>query len=92
MRRHVKPYACTFPNCKQGARRFGTQNDLDRHEKAIHGIGPLSGQSSYRCKARNCEKPDKIWQRFDDFKQHLVRLHRDEHGGDASKIDDIVIR
>lgn len=33
MKRHSKPYACTFPNC---AKSFGSKNDWRRHEDSQH--------------------------------------------------------
>ena len=33
IKRHTRPYGCTFPNC---ARRFGSKNDWKRHENTMH--------------------------------------------------------
>lgn len=93
MLRHEKNFICTFPACKRGKKGFGTKNDLDRHRKAIHhlDLGP-GGLKSYKCAAQHCEKPEKIWPRFDNFKQHVIRLHKDEHQDDRVTIEDIIKR
>ncbi|KAF7190009.1 Transcriptional regulator CRZ1 [Pseudocercospora fuligena] len=33
MKRHTRPYGCTFPNC---AKKFGSRNDWKRHESGQH--------------------------------------------------------
>lgn len=53
---------------------FTTQNDLDRHRKAIHAV-PTSGSIGHRCAAPYCPKGDKLWPRADNFRQHCQRLH-----------------
>jgi|SRR6186713_1013182 len=74
--KHVKNYRCTYPGCKRQT-GFGTQNDLDRHEKSVHHIG-VANTKNYRCAARNCAKATKLWPRLDNFKSHLTRMHPDE--------------
>ncbi len=70
---HDKPYKCEIPGCawKPG---FTTKNDLDRHKKSIHQV--YTGKS-YMCAAPHCAKKNKIWPRVDNFRLHILRLHRD---------------
>ena len=71
--RHDKPYKCEISGCnrKEG---FTTKNDLDRHKKSLHQV--YTGKS-YMCAAPHCAKKNKIWPRADNFRQHILRLHRD---------------
>lgn len=41
MKRHARPYGCTFPNCYK---RFGSRNDWKRHENSQHFL-----QEMWRC-------------------------------------------
>lgn len=78
MFRHQKPFCCHEPGCgrKDG---FGTRNDLERHRKSVHGINDNHRKSKvYKCFADNCVRKDKIWPRYDNFQQHLLRVHGDE--------------
>ena len=71
--RHNKPHKCDISGCnrKEG---FTTKNDLDRHKKSLHQV--WTGKS-YMCAAPHCAKKNKIWPRADNFRQHIIRLHRD---------------
>ncbi|KAH8701122.1 hypothetical protein BGW36DRAFT_448101 [Talaromyces proteolyticus] len=75
--RHEKTYQCEALTC---AVRFGTKNDLERHRKAVHRKTPLCGPSEvFRCFGTDCNCPRwKEWPRFDNFKAHLKRMHKDE--------------
>lgn len=91
MLRHEKRFYCNHAGCSRAGRGFGTRNDLDRHRKSLHNLN--SGiLKSWKCKASRCEKPEKVWPRFDNFKQHVMRLHKDEHNGDQKQIDEILKR
>jgi hypothetical protein len=41
MKRHTRPYRCTFPNCDS---RHGSRSDWKRHEESQHTI-----QESWKC-------------------------------------------
>lgn len=41
MKRHTRPYGCTFPGC---SKRFGSRNDWKRHENSQHFL-----QEMYHC-------------------------------------------
>ena len=63
---------CLEPGCNRKT-GFTTKNDLDRHKKSIHQI--FIGKS-YMCAAPHCPRKDKVWPRADNFRQHIVRLHK----------------
>ncbi|KAK5073749.1 hypothetical protein LTR64_007113 [Lithohypha guttulata] len=56
---------------------FRTSADLDRHRKTFHGI-LKKGDRVFRCKVQGCKVPLKIWSMFDNFKQHVIRMHGEE--------------
>ncbi|KAM3075183.1 hypothetical protein ACMFMF_005862 [Clarireedia jacksonii] len=70
MKRHKKPYGCTFPACNKN---FGSKNDWKRHETSQH-----FQQEAWRC---NVEKPEggecaKVCYRRLNFTQHLENEHQ----------------
>lgn len=71
--RHSKPHKCEILGCTRKV-GFTTKNDLDRHKKSIHQV--YTGKS-YMCAAPHCAKKNKIWPRADNFRQHILRLHRE---------------
>lgn len=74
MKRHEKPYGCTFKSC---LKRFGSKNDWKRHESSQHFM-----LEKWDCDEPNCSK---ICQRRESFKNHLQRDHDMD---DAEKIED----
>ncbi|KAK2799011.1 hypothetical protein FQN50_008638 [Emmonsiellopsis sp. PD_5] len=77
MLRHEKKFLCREPGCNR-TQGFGTINDLERHQKCVHGIEPKHGSNKqYKCFAEGCPKAEKDWPRLDNFKQHLIRMHPD---------------
>lgn len=71
MKRHVKPYGCTFPQC---SKRFGSKNDWKRHENSQH-----YQLESWKCNVESrdiigelCNRP---YSRREQFKAHLSRDH-----------------
>ncbi|KAK2749765.1 hypothetical protein FQN55_003001 [Onygenales sp. PD_40] len=75
MLRHEKKFLCREPGCNR-TQGFGTINDLERHQKCVHGIEPKHGSNKqYKCFAEGCSKAEKDWPRLDNFKQHLIRMH-----------------
>ncbi|KAL1837970.1 hypothetical protein VTJ49DRAFT_3178 [Mycothermus thermophilus] len=71
-RRHTKPYACTFPDCKQ---KFGSKSDWKRHENNQHVQHPI-----WLCEEKSASHPGQtecgaVFHLRDGLKDHL----RDEH-------------
>jgi len=77
MLKHEKPFKCGQPGCTR-AQGFITVNDLNRHLKSVHKLKMDCKTKSYRCASTKCRNPDKEWPRLDNFKQHILRMHRDE--------------
>ena len=79
IKQHTRPYKCDYPGCpnKKG---FPTQNDLERHKHAKHGIEPAEGRPKFKdwkCLVPGCPKSGHIFNRQDNFKAHLMRMHAD---------------
>lgn len=76
MKRHNKPYGCTFKSC---SKRFGSKNDWKRHESSQH----------YMLEQWDCDEPDcgKIFQRRESFKYHLHREHGMEGADMVDKLE-----
>ncbi|RSL66812.1 hypothetical protein CEP51_012756 [Fusarium floridanum] len=70
LKRHSKPYGCTFPNCRKV---FGSKNDWKRHESIQH----------YQLETWNCDHPKpnstevcgKVCHRRESFRNHLSKEH-----------------
>lgn len=60
---------------------FATQNDLQRHRKAVHGLNPTVGKKTgYICAAcgpGSAGSSPKFWPRRDNFKAHCNRKHKE---------------
>jgi hypothetical protein len=74
---HEKPYHCTYLGCNY-TNGFTTKNDLDRHLKSKHLGGIDNKSKSWQCQGNGCKNPTKIWPRFDNFKQHVTKMHPEE--------------
>lgn len=77
MLKHDKPNKCDFQGCAR-VDGFSTINDLQRHQKSKHGIGLNSITTSFKCASPSCKNQEKIWPRRDNFKQHIIRMHKNE--------------
>src|ERR1700759_3723681 len=77
MRMHDKPFHCKFPGCTY-SNGFTTKNDLQRHFKSKHTNGVDPKSKSWVCQGKGCKNPSKIWPRYDNFKQHVTKMHPDE--------------
>jgi hypothetical protein len=69
MKRHTRPYGCTFPTCKKS---FGSKNDWKRHETSQH-----YQHETWRCD----EKTDgasctKVFFSADIARAHLTKVHK----------------
>jgi len=95
LKRHVKPYGCTFPQC---FKRFGSKNDWKRHESSQH-----THQEVWKCNENDIDQPgercNRIYHVKNNFLIHLSATHgvkdkaeqkeragkcRVGHGGDSS--------
>lgn len=78
MKRHERPYACTFPDCT--SRRFGSKNDWKRHENSQH-----FQLQCWRCHVKSDIFPfaecNSLFYRREKFISHLDRHHKvtEEH-------------
>jgi hypothetical protein len=72
MKRHEKPYGCTYPKCHK---RFGAKSDWKRHENSQH----------FQLEAFRCDHKDstiagaecgKHFLRMEHFKMHLNETHK----------------
>lgn len=82
MKRHSRPYACTFPQCTN--KTFGSKNDWKRHENSQH-----HHLESWRC---DKEKPDgsvcaKVCYQKQPFIDHLQKDHLISENIVASKVE-----
>lgn len=59
-------------------KRFGTKNDLIRHMKTCHGL-LRKGDKVWLCPVQDCTSAGKRWPRFDNFRQHVLKQHGEEH-------------
>lgn len=69
MKRHSKPYGCTFANCPK---TFGSKNDWKRHENSQH-----FHQETLRCDIEKLEGGacGKAFYRRQTFQEHLKNQH-----------------
>jgi len=85
MLKHNKPHKCDVPGCHR-LQGFTTINDLNRHKKSVHKIGVTCISRAFKCASEGCKSDAKIWPRLDNFKQHVLRMHKD------ADVDDLVTR
>lgn len=71
MKRHAKPYGCTFPRCEK---RFGSKNDWKRHENSQHHHLEM-WKCNEKGKLSAGEPCNKAFNRREQFKTHLSRDH-----------------
>jgi len=69
MKRHEKPYGCTYPKCHK---RFGAKSDWKRHENSQH-----FQLEAYRCAQKNAKGQvcGEHFFRVGPFTKHLERYH-----------------
>jgi hypothetical protein len=84
---HTKPYLCRHKSCQRSRQGngFTTRNDLGRHVKSCHTNGLDGKTKSWQCAGKNCRDPTKVWPRYDNFKQHVVKMHSNEDREDVIK-------
>ncbi|KAF4837158.1 Metallothionein expression activator [Colletotrichum tropicale] len=84
MKRHDKPYGCTFSGC---SKRFGSKNDWKRHENSQHFQLEVWKCSEKRTDDDNTQTETtcgKVCHRRETFRSHLQKEHKME---DASQVD-----
>jgi hypothetical protein len=74
LQRHKKPHLCTYPDCSRSANGFASNNDLVRHKRTVHG--EMQNGRTFICHHDACAKKDKYWPRADNFRSHLLRVHK----------------
>ncbi|KAL8392058.1 hypothetical protein RB595_002312 [Gaeumannomyces hyphopodioides] len=74
MARHTRPHRCNVANCTR-TKGFGTANDLARHIRSRHPEIDAQGHF-YKCNLGPCANGRKRWPRADNFRQHLLRKHK----------------
>ncbi|KAK3370219.1 hypothetical protein B0H63DRAFT_454419 [Podospora didyma] len=71
LKRHEKPYACTFPQCNKS---FGSKNDWKRHENSQHFQLEV-----WRCDVKSMDSPitvcGRVLHRRETFRMHLEKDH-----------------
>lgn len=69
MKRHTRPYGCTFPKCKKS---FGSKNDWKRHENSQH-----FQLETWRCGLPGLGQPccAELFYRREMFEEHLRKEH-----------------
>ncbi|KAK8036069.1 hypothetical protein PG991_002142 [Apiospora marii] len=72
LKRHSKPYGCTFQNC---SKRFGSKNDWKRHENSQHFLHEAWRCDLQRSNSRSPEVCGKLSHRRETFKEHLSKVH-----------------
>jgi hypothetical protein len=72
MKRHEKPYACTYPDC---TKCFGSKNDWKRHENSQH-FQIEYWRCAEKIKAGSTTKTcGKVYHRKETFRIHLEKEH-----------------
>ncbi|KAL9112055.1 MAG: hypothetical protein Q9227_003675 [Pyrenula ochraceoflavens] len=77
--------------CESEYKGFPTVNDLERHKHSKHGIEPAEGRPKFKdwkCFAPGCPKAGHIFNRQDNFKAHLNRMHPDLDVDEYMKISE----
>lgn len=70
-----RPYRCPHENCPRSTTGFGLQEGLDRHMRGAHGQGGAGRR--FVCPYEPCSHEEmKIWPRGDNFRSHLLRVHK----------------
>ncbi|GJC98402.1 C2H2 type zinc finger domain protein [Colletotrichum higginsianum] len=81
MKRHLKPYGCTFPSC---FKRFGSKNDWKRHENSQHFQVEMWQCHEKRADNEN-ESCGKVCLRRETFRSHLLREHKMKESSQVDK-------
>ena len=72
MKRHEKPYGCTYSQCEK---RFGSKNDWKRHENSQHFL-----IEAWKCDLALTDRPEEPCRRScfrrETFRQHLQKDHQ----------------
>ncbi|KAF4785112.1 hypothetical protein HER10_EVM0002718 [Colletotrichum scovillei] len=82
MKRHEKPYGCTFAGCKK---KFGSKNDWKRHENSQHFQLEVWKCSEGRSEGDN-ESCGKVCHRRETFRSHLQKEHKMDDSSNIEKV------
>ncbi|KAK1654356.1 hypothetical protein BDP81DRAFT_445206 [Colletotrichum phormii] len=82
MKRHEKPYGCTFAGCKK---KFGSKNDWKRHENSQHFQLEVWKCSEKRPENDN-ESCGKVCHRRETFRSHLQKEHKMDDSSNIEKV------
>lgn len=72
MKRHTRPYGCTFPACHK---KFGSRNDWKRHESSQHFLHEM-----YKCERPRHDGTPCTRRPFRDIEALKKHLRGDDHG------------
>lgn len=67
----ARNYSCSSLGCGS---TFVQLSNLRRHQKSVHN--ETEAGSGYTCPVAGCGKVGKVWNRMDNFKQHLANKHQ----------------
>lgn len=76
MKRHNKPYGCTYKTCDKS---FGSKNDWKRHESSQH-----FQLESWNCDVEDCNN---VFPRRELFRRHLVHHHKAQEAEVENKLE-----
>jgi hypothetical protein len=81
MKRHDRPYGCTYPKC---SKKFGSKNDWKRHENSQH-----YQHESWRCdeKSEDGASCGKVSYTADNARAHFTKIHKVNDVDAGRKID-----
>jgi len=77
LRKRKKLYWCAVCTAN-GGKSFKTSNDLDRHNRSIHGL-LKDGDRFWMCPVNGCASAGKSWTRLDNFKSHVLTMHGQQY-------------
>lgn len=71
----LRPYICTYPDCKNPTQLYDSRQDWVQHENSEH-------RKVWRC----LDHSDQVFERLETYKRHLQEQHRGSISGEASSI------
>ena len=72
----IKKHKCPFENCDK-TNGFASRVDLCRHLRSVHTAVLMADSNGFfRCAQEGCKSSTKIYSRKDNFKRHVIAVHR----------------